>query len=143
MTAVAMGRALAAWPELAPFAEPLVRAWEKGAGETGPRATGVRRIALDGLDLAIVDGDARATLPRTAFAADAWFLDGFAPARNPQLWEPTLLHAVAERTLPGGTLATYSAAGHVRRALADAGLVVTRAPGFGAKRHMTRAARPA
>lgn len=133
MTAADMARALAAWPELAPLADPLLRAWEKGA----------RRIALDGLELTVIVGDARATLPETAITADAWFLDGFAPARNPELWEPGLLRAVAERTAPAGTLATYSAAGNVRRALAGAGLVVTRAPGFGRKRHMTRAARPA
>ena len=71
--------------------------------------------------------------------ADAWFLDGFSPARNPELWEPALLAAVAARSTPGATAATYSAAGHVRRALAAAGFTVTRTAGYGEKRHMTRA----
>ena len=69
--------------------------------------------------------------------ADAWFLDGFSPAKNPELWAPDLMAEVARHTAPGGTFATYTAAGHVRRALADAGFTVSRQPGFGRKRHMT------
>ncbi len=70
-------------------------------------------------------------------AADAWFLDGFSPAKNPELWSPELMAEVGRHTAPGGTFATYTAAGHVRRALADAGFAVTRRPGFGRKRHMS------
>jgi tRNA U34 5-methylaminomethyl-2-thiouridine-forming methyltransferase MnmC len=84
-----------------------------------------------------VMGDARRTVPAWDGMADAWFLDGFAPARNPELWEPALLQAVAAHTAPEGTCATYSAAGHVRAALADAGFAVARLPGYGRKRHMT------
>lgn len=123
-----MARALAAWPELAPLAAPLVAAW----------ATGARRIDLPGLALAVIEGDARDTLPRWPDRADAWFLDGFAPAKNPELWQADLLAEVARHTAPDGTCATYSAAGSVRAALAQAGFVTERAPGFGAKRHMTR-----
>ena len=60
------------------------------------------------------------------------------PAKNPELWEPDLMAQVARHTAPGGTFATYTAAGHVRRALADAGFEVTRSPGFGRKRHMSQ-----
>lgn len=127
LPAGAMARALAPWPGL--DAGPLLAAWERG----------MRRIRLPGLDLTVIEGDARETLPRWQGRADAWFLDGFAPARNPELWEPGLLCAVARATAPGGTAATYSAAGDVRRRLAAAGFAVTRVPGFGAKRHMTRA----
>jgi len=123
-----MARALSRWPELAALAAPLVAAWEAGA----------RRIALPGLDLEVIEGDAREILPDWTGIADAWFLDGFAPARNPELWEPDLLAHVARRTASGGTFATYSAAGAVRDALRAAGFDVTRAPGFGAKRHMSR-----
>ena len=100
--------------------------------------------ALDGAEdvtLRVIRGDARETLPRWAQTADAWFLDGFAPARNPELWEEGLLRAVAARTAVGGTAATYTAAGAVRRGLEAAGFTVTRCPGFGRKRHMTRAVR--
>ena len=96
----------------------------------------------DAVTLDIVQGDARETLPRHDGLADAWFLDGFAPARNPELWGDALMRAVAAHTAPGGTLASYTAAGHVRRALAEAGLDVRRAPGYGRKRHMTLARKP-
>ena len=71
--------------------------------------------------------------------ADAWFLDGFAPARNPELWEASLLQAVARHTAPGGTCATYSAAGRGARGARRGGVWPSRAcPGYGRKRHMTR-----
>ncbi len=117
-----MERALAAFPELAPRAAVLVEAWRRGA----------RHIVAEGLELHVIEGDARGTLPRWAGRADAWFLDGFAPARNPELWEPALLAEVARHTAPGGTAATYTAAGHVRRALAAAGFAVERARASGA-----------
>ena len=69
--------------------------------------------------------------------ADAWYLDGFSPAKNPELWSPGLLAEVARHTNPTGTFATYTAAGHVRRALAAAGFTVARQPGHGTKRHMS------
>lgn len=126
VTPAEMARALAAFPALAGLAGPLVAQW-RGAG----------RIDLPGVEATVIAGDARVTLPGWPGRADAWFLDGFAPARNPELWEPALLAAVARHTAPGGTFATYSAAGHVRRALAEAGFAVERRPGFGAKRHMS------
>jgi tRNA U34 5-methylaminomethyl-2-thiouridine-forming methyltransferase MnmC len=125
-----MARALRAFPVAA---DPLLDQWPEMRIAL-PEA----RIALPGLDLHVVFGDARRTLPAWSGRADAWFLDGFAPARNPELWEAELLAEVARRTRPGGTFATYTAAGHVRRALAAAGFAVERVPGFGAKRHMTR-----
>ena len=80
------------------------------------------------------------TRPSRVLAGDLdTILDGFSPARNPELWELSLLAAIAARSAPAATAATYSAAGHVRRSLAAAGFTVTRAPGHGEKRHMTRA----
>ena len=95
-------------------------------------------LSLPGLEARMIRGDARLTLPAWDGRADAWFLDGFAPAKNPELWEPALLQAVAAHTAPGGSFATYSAAGAVRRALREAGFDVARVPGYGRKRHMTR-----
>ena len=128
MAADDMQKALAAWPELGADAEFLVECWARGQ----------RRAAFDCADLEVIEGDARTTLPAWRGAADAWFLDGFSPARNPEMWEPSLLAEVARHARAGATLATYSAAGHVRRALADAGFGVTRTSGFRGKRHMTR-----
>ena len=86
----------------------------------------------------MIIGDARITVPEWSGRADAWFLDGFSPAKNPELWSNDLLRSVAARTAPQGTCATYTAAGFVRRALTDAGFDVERVAGFGRKRHMTR-----
>jgi tRNA U34 5-methylaminomethyl-2-thiouridine-forming methyltransferase MnmC len=88
---------------------------------------------LPGREVTVRLGDARETLPAWQGRADAWFLDGFAPAKNPELWEPDLMAEVARHTAPGGTFATYTAAGAVRRALAEAGFSVGRRAGFGAR----------
>jgi tRNA U34 5-methylaminomethyl-2-thiouridine-forming methyltransferase MnmC len=89
------------------------------------------------LSVRVIIGDARETVPEWAGNADAWFLDGFSPSKNPELWEPELMQAVANHTNKDGTFATYTAAGHVRQSLANAGFSVTRIKGFGRKRHMT------
>ncbi len=125
MGAEDMERAWARWPGLG--AEVVLDAVR--AGRT--------RFHLGAVRVELVLGDARETLPDWAGMADAWYLDGFSPARNPELWEPALMAAVAAHTAPGGGFATYTAAGHVRRALAAAGFTVTRRAGFGAKRHMS------
>lgn len=130
MTAPDMARALAAFPEL--DARGLLDAWTRGA----------RQFTLGPVEVEIIIGDVRNTLPAWPGRADAWYLDGFAPARNPEMWSPDIMAEVARHTNPGGTFATYTAAGAVRRALAEAGFTVTRAPGFGRKRHMSRGVRP-
>lgn len=128
MPAEDIARALAAFPETTPVAPAFLDQWAKGA----------RKLHFPNLTAEIIIGDARETLPAWAGRADAWFLDGFSPAKNPELWSPELMAEVARHTTPGGTFATYTAAGHVRRALQDAGFTVTRSPGFGRKRHMSR-----
>ena len=129
MAASDMIAAQAAFPEIGDLAEELRRYWEAGqcVFETGD------------LCFTLIAGDARATLPRWSGKADAWFLDGFSPAKNPELWGADLMAEVARHTASGGTVATYTAAGHVRRGLEAAGFTVTCIPGFGRKRHMTRA----
>ncbi len=128
-----MRAALAHFPQLTPFAETLMAEWSPEAGPV---------TLTDGPTLHVIAGDARQTVPSWEGIADAWFLDGFSPAKNPELWEPDLLQAVGHHTKPGGTAATYSAAGHVRQSLTNAGFDVSRTPGYGRKRHMTRARMP-
>lgn len=129
LSADEIARALASFPEASAAAGPFLAQWAEGR----------RRIELPDLSAEIIPGDARATLPDWPGRADAWFLDGFSPAKNPELWSPELMAGVARRTAPGGSAATYTAAGHVRRALQAAGFRVERTAGFGTKRHMTRA----
>jgi len=121
------------WPELGPEVEVVAPVYQPQVGWN--------LWSLPGVDLRLFVGDARG-LPKAPGAfepAHAWFLDGYAPDRAPELWEPELLAWVARSTVPGGTAATYSAAGTVKRGLRDAGFVVVRAAGWGAKRHMVRA----
>lgn len=127
-----MLRAQAAFGELASIAAELAPFWRQDACV----------IELDDLRFELITGDARSTLPNWQGQADAWFLDGFSPAKNPELWESELMAQVALHTAPAGTAATYTAAGFVRRGLQDAGFEVTRDPGYGRKRHMTRAKLP-
>lgn len=127
LPAADIARALAAFPDLARIAPDFLSKWSDGA----------TTLHFPNLTAEIILGDARDTLPRWRSTADAWYLDGFSPAKNPELWSPDLMAEVARHTSPGGTFATYTAAGHVRRALAEAGFTVTRQPGFGRKRHMT------
>ena len=126
-----MARALSAFAALSGLVPALLGAAAQGGGTLEP-----------GFELRIVPGDVRETLPREGEAVEAWYLDGFAPAKNPEMWGPEVLAAVAARLVPGGSVATYTAAGAVRRGLAAAGLEVRRAGGYGRKRHMTLARKP-
>lgn len=137
LTAADAARALGAWAELAPEAALLTSRWPG-------RARGFHRAQLPELgatlDVAVMDaGDALAAWQAKA---DAWFLDGFAPAVNPQMWTDTLMALVAQRSAPGARAATYTVAGQARRALAAAGFSVERRPGFGAKRERLEARLP-
>lgn len=127
MDAADMDRALLSFPEAHAIASPFLAAWARG--ET--------TVTTPDLHAQIIIGDARRTLPDWQGAADAWFLDGFSPAKNPELWDGALMAQVAAHTTPHGTFATYTAAGFVRRALQDAGFSVIRQAGYGRKRHMS------
>ncbi|MEO9685816.1 MAG: tRNA (5-methylaminomethyl-2-thiouridine)(34)-methyltransferase MnmD [Tateyamaria sp.] len=123
-----MEAALAAFPDLAPLAVELIAKLGSDGQATFADAT-----------LQVIAGDVRQTLPAWQGRADAWYLDGFSPAKNPEMWGADLMADVARHTHPQGTAATYTAAGFVRRGLTDAGFSVERTPGFGRKRHMSRA----
>lgn len=141
LTRAEAARALAGVREsLAPWADRLLAVWP-------PPLPGLFLRRLDArVTLTVAHGPVEAVLPALAGAGrlvDAWHLDGFAPARNPAMWSPAVLTAVARLARPGARLATYTAAGAVRRGLEDAGFAMTRRPGFGAKRealHGTRRA---
>lgn len=127
LTAPEMARALDHFPQARAVAEPMLDAFEAGQSS----------FEIGSIKAEIIIGDARETLPAWQGRADAWFLDGFSPAKNPEMWAEDLMAEVGRHTAPGGSFATYTAAGHVRRALASAGFRVERRPGHGRKRHMT------
>lgn len=128
LTAPDIARALDHFPTARSVADPFLTAW----------AAGARAFQLGPIAVQVMIGDARETLPDWAGRADAWFLDGFSPAKNPELWSDEIMAEVGRHTATGGTFATYTAAGHVRRALAGAGFNVERIQGHGTKRHMTK-----
>lgn len=132
-----MRRALHPWRDVLPLTEPMIQAWPAAEPESAVNVP----FGAD-LRLEVRIGDARRMVPDWPVNADAWFLDGFSPARNPEMWSSDLMDAVYQRTRPGGTFATYSAAGWVRRHLQDAGFTVKKVPGFAGKRDMTRGFRP-
>ncbi len=117
--------------EHAPLAQELAAAWPV------PLPGLHRREFEDGaLVLTLAFGDAGEVVPRLACGADALFLDGFAPDRNPDMWAPALLKAIARLARPGATLATWCTARAVRDALAEAGFELELRAGFGRKRQM-------
>lgn len=122
-----MKRALASFEEIGPLAESLLSSWDKGR----------KSDTFPSLIFEVILGDARQTVPKWNGQADCWFLDGFAPTSNPEMWEQELMVSVAEHTALGGTFATFTSAGKVRRSLSHAGFLVKRIPGFGGKRHMS------
>ncbi|MGV9005573.1 MAG: tRNA (5-methylaminomethyl-2-thiouridine)(34)-methyltransferase MnmD [Brevundimonas sp.] len=127
-------RALAAWPQLAEVTTTLLDRW--------PAATpGLHRIDLPAfratLDLAV--GAVGPALESWQGRADAWFLDGFAPAANPDMWSPAVLTSLAARSAPGARVATFTVAGAVRRGLSDCGFTVAKRPGHGRKRERLEA----
>ena len=130
-------RALAAWPELADLTAPLLAAWPSAR-------PGFHRVEFPDLG-AMLDlhvGEAADGLAAWEGRADAWFLDGFAPAKNPQMWRQPLLDLVAARSAPGARIGTFTVAGAVRRGLVEAGFEVEKKPGFGRKKERLEAVLP-
>ena len=129
MTPTDMIKAYEQFPEIANIASEIAPHLEKLL-ETGT-------LSLHDAHLHLITGDARETVSHWDAQADCWYLDGFSPAKNPELWDGNLMKAVCAKTCSGGTAATYTAAGFVRRNLSDAGFNVERVKGFGRKRHMS------
>lgn len=128
-----LARALSAWPELAELSAELLRDWPV-------LEPGLHPLCFDGgrVRLLLLFGDAGVMLRQLRARVEAWYLDGFAPARNPELWTEPLFREIARLSVPGATFATFTAAGQVRRGLAAAGFRVEKVPGFGRKREMLR-----
>lgn len=123
-----MAKALSPWPELSGFAGPWLSGWSV--------ADGWNSIRRGNVDLTLAVGPAASMLPQWRGRAHAWYLDGFNPATNGEMWEEALMRQVFGNTLPQGTFATYTAAGWVRRNLEESGFMVKRLPGFAGKREM-------
>ncbi len=133
MPRAAVERAHAAWPELAELSAKLRDRWPE-------RARGAQRIGLgDGVTLTLFVDEIANSLPQARAACDAWFLDGFAPAKNPEMWSAEVLGHVARLSAPGARAATYTVAGDVRRGLQAVGFEVAKVPGHGRKKERLEA----
>lgn len=125
------------FPSLAPFAQDL-------CANLPPRWPGHHVVPLmEGrVSLHLLYGEAEHVLRQTSFQADAWFLDGFTPARNPGMWSKTVLSHISRLTAVGGTFSSFTAASDVRAGLSETGFEVQKAKGFGRKRDMIRGVKP-
>ena len=120
----------ATWPDLAAFSAPFLAQYQ--------HLLNTQTILLfeNRIQLQVILGDANTNLAHLTTKADAWFLDGFAPAKNPEMWQPSLFEQIAQLSHTNTTFATFTSAGVVRRGLIAAGFAVQKQSGFGKKREM-------
>ena len=133
-----MQRALAPWPEISDQVQVLIEQWPVSPLEFQPYQ--LFKFGKD-VQLHLHVGDANESILNADFTADAWFFDGFTPAKNQALWSLDLMQQVAKRTADSGTFASYTAAGWVRRNLVEAGFSVEKCGGFAGKRDMIKGAK--
>lgn len=122
--------ALQLWPELSKLSTPLLTQYEALLN------TGTISLYNNRVQLSLFMGDALQGLSGLPVKIDAWFLDGFAPAKNPDMWQVALFEAMAKHSRPNTSFATFTSAGIVRRGLLSAGFNVIKRTGFGKKREM-------
>ncbi len=125
-----LARLHAQWPQFSDLSREMQAHW--------PMLTpGFHRIALDGgrVQLTLMLGDALDCLPQVQADVDAFYLDGFAPDRNADLWQPSLFAALARLARPGAVAATYTVAAAVRQGLSQAGFACEKRAGYGRKQH--------
>lgn len=123
------------WPELAPFAAELQAQWPLPL-------PGLHRLDFGTATLTLGFGDAATLLPQLTLSADAIYLDGFAPAKNPDMWSDTLFAALAKLAAPGATLASWSVFDDMMFRLSRAGFRLEKRSGFGTKRYMLSGSKP-
>ncbi len=126
---LALAHADSPWPDPA---RTLLAAWP-------PLTPDLHSLHFDDgkVELLLALGDVQAWLPQLVARVDAFYLDGFAAARNPRMWESRVFKALARLAAPGATLATWSVAKAVGAGLRASGFQVEHAPGFGGRREMT------
>ena len=122
-------KALSLWPSLKALSDALIqqyplvsKAWHRLIFDEG-------RVMLT-----LLIGDANASLPKLKGVVDAWFLDGFSPAKNPNMWQTSLFEEMATHSHSETTFATFTSAGDIRRGIQNAGFQVSKASGFGEKK---------
>lgn len=129
LTPAQLQQALSYQPELAAYAEQLIANYPL-------RLPGLHRLQFDRITLTLGFGDVNALLPEIEAKVDAWFLDGFAPAKNDAMWSEPVLSQIERLSAPGASFATFTAAGAVKRGLQAIGFSVDKVQGYAHKRDM-------
>lgn len=129
MSAEMLYQVLGNIPELTAEATALIAQWP-------PLVKGTHRLVLSGgrVHLTLIFLNVSDALAGVSDKFDAWYLDGFSPAKNPEMWTDDVLNRVRLLCTPNARIATFTAAGHVRRTLSGLGFDVQKRPGFGRKR---------
>ncbi|MFO1242584.1 MAG: tRNA (5-methylaminomethyl-2-thiouridine)(34)-methyltransferase MnmD [Rickettsiales bacterium] len=126
----ALIQSLSYFPEIATYVAILAALYP-------PAIPGLHRLQLsERISLTLAFGDSVDLLPLLNASVDAWFLDGFAPAKNPGMWEQSAFSHIARLSKPDATAATFTVAGAVQRGLQEAGFRIEKREGFGRKREM-------
>jgi tRNA 5-methylaminomethyl-2-thiouridine biosynthesis bifunctional protein len=129
-------RALGLWPQLKSYATELVLQYPKIDRHNLSVTFESGRITLTLIFDHVLNALAR--MRESTTTIDAWFLDGFAPSKNTDMWSVDVFKGLASLSKPKTTIATFTVAGHVRRGLMEAGFVMTKAPGYGKKLQMLK-----
>jgi len=130
LTLVEIQQAHALWPSLSSESHAFLAHYHEGENAI------ISIEIFENINLIIYLGDVNDILPKVNEKVDAWFLDGFSPAKNSQMWQQTLFDQMARLSHAQTTFATFTSAGFVRRGLEAAGFQVQKNPGFGKKREM-------
>ena len=122
------------WPTLKDFSKLLINSYT-----TTPTESIIYELDKFNVTLKLIVGDINKSINQITTQIDCWFLDGFSPAKNPQMWSDLLFHGMKQLSKPGSTtFATYSCAKAVREGLIKNSFKVSKIPGFGNKKHMLR-----
>jgi len=127
-------RALVLWPSLSVVSKPLIDAYTQINLSFFPQLITIK--LLKNIELNLFIDDVSDCLHNIHYQADAWFLDGFAPSKNPDMWQKSLFNQMARLSHANTTFATFTSAGTVKRGLIEAGYIVKKQAGFGKKREM-------
>ncbi|ENV89792.1 tRNA 5-methylaminomethyl-2-thiouridine biosynthesis mnmC [Acinetobacter bereziniae LMG 1003 = CIP 70.12] len=129
-------RALAVWSELKGFSQQLIEQYPLPIAGCHRLNFPEARFSID-----LWLGDAHDVFPLIAktHPVNAWFLDGFAPSCNPDMWEANVLNNLIRLSDIGTTFASFSVAGVLKRGLTQHGITISRPRGFGHKREMLKA----
>ncbi len=129
LTLQEISAALQAWPALDEVSKPFLAQYK--ALSHIPTQLFDHRVQLT-----LLMGDATSSITNLKTTADAWFLDGFSPAKNPEMWQHALFAQMARLSAYNTTFATFTSAGAVKLGLQAVGFQVNKKTGFGKKREM-------